>query len=629
MILKIAWFIAWFRKLSLLTTASHQRWAIAGSVLFLSIVSTPIFASPGFDEKDPLLVEAQLQPLDLKPGQNGSLVLKVKLPQGFHAYAEQFKLTIDEPEGFLVGAVKIDPLKTWYDKFSKRERSGVEREATLVYALEAPSPVQVSSNIKSLMFELTYQACTDSFCLFPTTKKLVTSWNPHSGGTTATEVGKEQSGFFSRVDFREALNSSRPFAFLLAFLAGLLTSFTPCIFPMIPITLAVLGSGSEKRSRRQNFILSLIYVHGIALTYSVLGLIAVKTGSLFGSSLGNPWIVGALCLLMLAMALSLLGFYELQMPAFIRHHLGRGTQKTGVLGAFISGLFAGVVASPCVGPILVSILAFVSTQGSYVLGFFLLFTYAMGMGSIFILLGAFSELTRKLPKSGPWMEGVKVFFALLMLAGLYYYLQFVLNDRWWNLALGAGLIIFSSYYGAFSQVNATRPWKRVRKGLALGAFVIGILYAAQGALPTLLPWQSQSVGHAPEGGTELAAPKLAWREYSEQEQRMAAEKGLPVIIDFWAEWCLACHELEEKTFSDPQVRILSQNFVLLKMDATKDSAQLRAMKAKFKIQGLPTIVFINETGQWLEPLTLTEFEKADRFILRLNRAIPPAKKISL
>lgn len=619
-----------FRKSLFLTTAFGRTWIdIIGSVLFLSLVFSLSFAASGFDEKDPLLVEAQLQPLDLKPGQNGSLVLKVKLPPGYHAYAEQFKLSIEEPEGFLVGTVKISPLTTWYDKFSKRERSGVEGEASLVYAIEAPAQLQVSPSIKSLMFALTYQACTESFCLFPTTKKLVTSWNPQSDGTTAPDVGKGQNGFFSREGFRESLNSSRPFAFLLAFLAGLLTSFTPCIFPMIPITLAVLGSGSERRSRRQNFILSLIYVHGIALTYSVLGLIAVKTGSLFGSSLGNPWIVGALCLLMLAMALSLLGFYDLQMPAFIRHHMGRGTQKTGILGAFISGLFAGVVASPCVGPILVSILAFVSTQGSYVLGFFLLFTYAMGMGFIFILLGAFSELTRKLPKSGPWMEGVKVFFALLMLAGFYYYLQFAFSDRWWNFALGAGLIIFSSYYGAFSQVNTSRPWRRVRKGLALGAFVIGILYAAEGALPNLLPWQSQSVGHTPEGETQLAAPKLAWKEYSEQEQRMAAEKGLPVIIDFWAEWCLACHELEEKTFSDPQVRILSQNFVLLKMDATKDSAQLRALKAKFKIQGLPTIVFINETGQWLEPLTLTEFEKADRFILRLNRAIPPNKKTNL
>jgi thiol:disulfide interchange protein DsbD len=609
------------------------------------------WAEAAFDNNDPLLVESQLQPLNLKPGQSGTLRLKVKLPAKYHAYAEQFKLSIDEPEGFLIGPLKISPLKSWYDKFSKRERTGVENEATLDFQVEAPTHLVPEPGLAfSVKFTLTYQACTDSFCLFPTPKKLATPWTPWAVPTSnefslgptlkdsvknsvknsienPAEQSVEQSTttfpLFSLEGFRRALNTSRPLAFFLAFFAGLLTSFTPCIFPMIPITLAILGSGAEGRSRRQNFILSLVYVHGIAVTYSVLGLLAVKTGSLFGSSLGNPWIVGALCLLMLAMALSLLGFFELQVPAFIRHHLGKGTKKTGYLGAFISGLFAGVVASPCVGPILVSILAYVATQGSYVLGFFLLFTYAMGMGLIFVLLGAFSELTRKLPKSGPWMERVKIFLALLMLIGLGYYLQFVLSDRWWNLTLGLGLIIFSSYYGAFN-LTPTRAsaWQRVRKGINLGAFVIGVLFVAEGATPGLLPW-SKTANIQSLHPTTSTHPEAQWSAlvYTESEFSEALKKGLPVIIDFWAEWCVACHELEEKTFSEAQVRTLSQKFVILKMDATKDSPLLRRLKLKFKIQGLPTLVFISSSGQWLEPLTLTEFEKPDKFLLRMTRAL--------
>lgn len=596
------------------------------------------WAQVSFDSKDPLLVESQIQPLNLRLGQSGTLSLKVKLPAQYHAYAEQFKLAIEEPDGFLIGPIKITPLKTWYDKFSNRERTGIENEATLEFPIEAPSrllPSQSSADAQletiSIKFTLTYQACTDSFCLFPTPKKLETQWSPWAPSLSAPQTPgassvppRDSPSIFSLEGFSSALSTSRPLAFLLAFLAGLLTSFTPCIFPMIPITLAILGSGAEGRSRRQNFILSLVYVHGIAITYSVLGLLAVKTGSLFGSALGNPWIIGALCLLMLVMALSLLGFFDLQMPAFIRHYFGRGTKKTGYLGALISGLFAGVVASPCVGPILVAILAFVATQGSYVLGFFLLFTYAMGMGFLFILLGAFSELTRKLPKSGPWMDGVKVFLALLMLVGLYYYLQFALSDRWWNLALGTGLILFSSYFGAFSSTTPrASSWKQVRKGAALCAFIIGVLFTAEGTLPGLFPWKNQSANPnlSQTAPSDLPGTKWLAREYTEFEVSQAASQGLPVIIDFWAEWCVACHELEERTFTDPQVRSLSQKFVILKMDATKDSALLRKLKLKYKIQGLPTLIFLSAQGEWLQSLTLTEFEKPDKFLSRMTRAL--------
>lgn len=587
---------------------------LLGLLLCLWLI-TPQSLAKSFDENDPLLVEAQLQPLDLSPGQTGNLLLKVSLPKGYHAYEDQFKLTILEPEGFLIGPPRIEPMKTWYDKFSKRNRTGVEKSATLTFQIEAPT--QVYATPGTLKFVLTYQACGETFCLFPTKKNLETPWS-WQGEISAPSPMATSSSFKLLEEFKKALNGSRPLAFFIALLAGLLTSFTPCIFPMIPITIAILSRGSDKRTRAQNFALSVVYVQGIAFTYSILGVIAVKTGSLFGSSLGNPWVVGGLCLLMLAMALSLFGLYELQVPAFLRNRFSRGTHHTGYLGAFVSGLLAGIIASPCVGPILVSILAFVSTQASYVLGFFLLYVYALGMGMLFIVLGAFSELTRVLPRSGPWLEGVKLFLGLLMLAGFYYYLQFVFTDRWWNLALGAGLVIFSSFYGAFSNISTRHPFQKVRKGLMLTAFVVGVLFTASGALNWNLPGADIPMGSI--ANNVPAEEKLNWVNLTPNSLAQAAEQNRPVIIDFWAEWCAACHELERFTFANPEVRQLSNNFTLLKFDATQDSATLRELKKKYKILGLPTVLFFNSKGEWLESLTLTEFEKPQRFLQRMHQS---------
>lgn len=572
------------------------------------------------DNPDPLLTEVSLSLYEWNPGQSGNLKIKLKLPKGYHAYEDMFRLTILEPDGFRMGAFNIKPVHEFYDKFSKKNRRGIQEKGTLTAHLEAP--LSFTKNSSKLILELTYQACSESFCLFPVTKKIETPLklidapvvpeitNPIAG------IQPPSKNIFSSDYFAEVLNRGGLLIFVLAFFAGILTSFTPCIFPMIPITLAVLGNDSEKRSRFQNFLRSCIYVLGIATTYSVLGLIAASSGTLFGASLGNPYVLSTICIVFLAMSLSMYGLYDIQVPAWMRQKFGgKVSTRNQHLTTYLTGLFAGIVASPCVGPVLVTILAYVATHQNKVLGFFLLFTYALGLGLIFLALGLSNQLIRLLPRSGAWMNGVKFVLGSLMLSAFYYYLNLLLPARAFDAALGLGLVVIGSVFGAFKSVKKVSDG--LRKGLMMATLLVGVGFLSFGIF-NLRPLVEQRV--ITEGGIDPNL-KLNWQPYSEDLLQKAAQEKKPVIIDFWAEWCAACHELEQFTFIDPKIRAMSQQFVLLKFDATKDSDQLRYLKAKYKIQGLPTVIFYNPQGVWLQGLTLTTFESAPKFLIRMNKSL--------
>lgn len=571
------------------------------------------------NETDPLLAKTTVLPYEWAPGMGGQIEIQMKLPQGFHAYEDKFSVVILEPEGFKISPFKIEPLIKWHDKFSKKERTGIETTATLTALLEAPP--RFLKKYENMKLELTYQACSDQFCLFPTTKLIdVPISVTMVEGAPEIKEGDAQptmstTAFFDTGNFEKYLGSSMFAGLLFVFLAGIFTSFTPCIFPMIPITLAVLGNHSNERTRLQNFVTSCVYVLGIATTYSILGLIAASTGGLFGATLGNPIVLSVICIIFLAMALSMYGLFEIQVPAAIRNRLGRGKQKQSLGGAYLTGLFAGIVASPCVGPILVAILTYVASTQNKLLGFLFLFTYALGLGLIFIALGLSNQLVKSLPRSGTWMNGFKFILGSLMLSAFYYYLNLLLPDRWFDLALGFGLIVVASVYGAFLKVHNKQVLEHIRKGVMMAVLYVGIGHTALGAFD-LRPYIQ---GRIQANNSLNQIQKLNWQPYSEELLAEAAKTRKPVIIDFWADWCAACHELEEHTFTDPRVRAMAGNFILVKFDATQDSEKLRSLKKKYKIQGLPTVIFHNPNGVWIDALTLTQFESAEKFLKRMEK----------
>ena len=301
----------------------------------------------------------------------------------------------------------------------------------------------------------------------------------------------------------------------------------------------------------------------------------------------------------------------MQSPAFIRNRLGTG-KSHGLSGAFIMGMVAGIVASPCVGPVLVSILSYVSTTKNIILGFSLLFTFAMGLGLIFIVIGVFSSALKLLPKSGRWMEFIKFILGAGMWGAALYYAQFLLTDRWWTALTAASFAAFAIWKGAFHLYKKNY----LRQSFLLAVFI----FSSSVLLMSIFkPQYLGSTFHIHVN--ETAKDSANWAVYSNEAVIAAQKENKPVIIDFFAEWCAACHELEEKTFSTDEFKELSRDFRLLKFDATEDNEQISQVLKKYQVKGLPSVLFINRNGTLLNELTFTQFLEMSELKPKMQEAL--------
>lgn len=337
---------------------------------------------------------------------------------------------------------------------------------------------------------------------------------------------------------------SLPLILGIVFLSGLALNLTPCVYPLIPITVGFFGRQSDGKSGG-TFRLALLYVLGMSVTYSALGVFAALSGSLFGAWLQKPAVLVGIAAVVVALALSMFGLFEIQAPHFITDRTG---SQTGALGALTMGLFVGFVAAPCIGPFVLSLLTFVAAKGSALFGFGLFFTLAMGLGLPYLVLGTASGSLRKLPRSGEWMVVVKKVFGFVLLALAVYFLRPILSDRVYELAVAAVLAAGAVYLLAFEKSGAGLGWFRgLKAGLALGL----LAGAAFFAMP------------------RSASAALAFEPYSEAALAKAKADGRPVMIDAYADWCLPCKELDHKTFNDARVVAAMKGWTLLKADLTK------------------------------------------------------------
>jgi thioredoxin:protein disulfide reductase len=403
-------------------------------------------------------------------------------------------------------------------------------------------------------------------------------------------------------------------AFAVAFAGGVLTSLTPCVYPLIPITVSIFGARSSK-SRGQAAALSGLYVLGIAATYSALGASAALTGKAFGTVMQNPWVLSLVAAVFLVMATSMFGAFELQLPASLQARLS-AVGGAGYAGAFAMGLVAGLIAAPCTGPVLAAALAFVATKGSVAYGVAIMFSYALGIGLLFFVIGAFSV---SLPKSGAWMETVKSLFGVALLAMALLYLKdafpsvrSVFSTSPVAALVAAALAALGVLLGALTRSFHTAA-DRLPKAVGVALVALGIVYAS-------------GAGDA-RARSAAADDGIAWLVNREVEGlALARAEGKPVVIDFWGDWCAACKELDHTAWSDPRVREELKRFVAVKMDNSMDkmddarvAAAVDATMAKYGILGQPTVIFIDAKGRELPgPARVTAVIGADEMLARLR-----------
>ncbi len=604
--------------------AKSVAWVVGVFTMSIALITA---ISPTAHANDmnvaPLKAKARFE-LPSADSKEGTVIVELSLDEPYKAYADRFKLVVEEPAGATLEKFELSPIVQFMDTFTKKMKDGIKHTGTMTAKLKL-----ASADPKSLKLKLTYQACTTEHCLFPKNVALsptVVLKSAMIGATetaapTATEAAPRapanESGATAgggSSDFEKAMGGGLLSAVIFMLVAGFLTSLTPCIYPMIPITLAILGARAKGQSKARSFMISIIYVLGIATTYSILGVTAASTGALFGSALSNVYVVSVLALLFVGMGLSMYGLFEIQAPAFIRDRMGNGKSETGFVGSYLTGLAAGIVASPCIGPVLVSVLAYIAQTQNKMLGFILLFSFAMGMGVLFVVLGTSSAMLNKVPKAGAWMDGVKFIFGTTMVGMAIYYVMPVYPDWAIRALIGLALILIASAYGVFAP--AATGASQVKKGAAVAAFCIGIAMM----MVSTLEKTGFQLAAAPGATAKKEIAHLGWQQYSDDALAKAIAEKKPVLIDFWADWCGACHELEEKTFPDARIQELSKQYVLFKIDATNDSPELAKLKTTYKVMGLPTMIFYDTNGQIRSDLTVTGFMEAPEFLDRMNKA---------
>jgi thiol:disulfide interchange protein DsbD len=550
--------------------------------------------------------------LSIEVCDKNALLANFRVTPGYYLYRDKISFSIAD------GKTRIARVEL--PKGEEKDDPNFGRIEVYHQSIQAKIQLENADPAKPLTLNVGYQGCSDKGLCYPPIEKQVTVELAQfmCNSTAATPAVDNDNTRIAQL-FKDG-----SFWLIIAsfFGFGLLLSLTPCVFPMIPILSGIIVGRGHKITHMHGFILSLAYVLGMAVTYAVAGVAAGYSGALISSALQTPWVLGSFAALFVILSLSMFGFYELQLPAALQSRLTDTSNKLHgghLSGVFAMGALSAIIMGPCVAAPLAGALLYISQTHDAVLGGAALFFLALGMGVPLLLVGASAGVL--LPKAGAWMEAVKRFFGVMMLGMAIWIISPVIPVAA-HMLLWAALLIFSAIY-----LHALDPLppnahvlRKLGKGLGLLALLLGAAYlvgALSGSRDMLRP-----LGNLGRGVAEAPATLRFERVKSsaELDARIAKAAGKTVMLDFYADWCVSCKEMDRFTFSDAAVQAQLKDTLLLQADVTANDADDKALMQRFQLFGPPATLFFDKQGKELADQRVTGFQDAKTFLQSLQDA---------
>lgn len=568
---------------------------------------------PFASKKPVFLPPDQAFSLSLVAHEDGVVLANFTLTEGYYLYRDKLRFEVQNGNGRLSGMdlpkgeIKDDP------NFGPTE--------VYYHAFQAKLQLTEFDRRHPLSIKATYQGCSEQgLCYPPQDKVFDLALLP---ALSAAPAVQPPPAINENARSTEVLRQGS-FWLIVSFFfgAGLLLAFTPCVFPMIPILSGIIVGRGAKITHAHAFLLSLAYVLGMALTYAAAGIAAGLSGELISNALQTPWVLGSFAALFVLLSLSMFGFYELQLPSALQSRLTQTSNRLHgghLSGVFAMGALSAVIMSPCVAAPMAGALLYIGQTHDALLGGVALFALALGMGAPLLLIG--SSAATLLPKAGPWMEAVKRFFGVVMLALAIWIIMPVIPIAAQMLLWAALLIFCAIHLHVFDRLpEQASGWHKLGKAVGVFAFLLGIAYmigALSGARDLMQPLAALSSGKVE------AAPALrfeAIKGSAALDARLQAARGRQVMLDFYADWCVACKEMERYTFSDPAVQARLKDALLLRTDVTANDEQDKALLQRFQLYGPPAILFFDAQGRELAAQRVIGYQSASDFLSSLSAA---------